>query len=98
LAADAYGLDAAGRAQLLEVLAGIIARGGEFVRRRVEAGDTPFIEMWNAMGGRKRFDRRRRWWAAEQPRFAAAPTRGACPTDLVPAAGRSRSPGNWNTF
>jgi hypothetical protein len=69
LAADAYGLDAAGRAQLLEVLAGTIARGGEFVRRRVEAGDTPFIEMWNAMGGMERFDRRRRWWAAEQPRF-----------------------------
>lgn len=70
LAADAYGLDAAGRAELLDVLAGTIARGGEFVRRRVEAGDTPFIEMWDAMGGMERFDRRRRWWADERPRFA----------------------------
>ena len=40
LVADAYGLDArrAG-GELLEIVATSIARGGEFVRRRVEAGD-----------------------------------------------------------
>jgi hypothetical protein len=49
-----------------------IARGGEFVRRRVEAGDPNFISMWNATGGMERFDRRRRWWAARRQDFAAA--------------------------
>jgi hypothetical protein len=72
LAADAYGLDAAGRAELLEVIAVAMAQGGEFVRRRVEAGDPNFIQMWNDMGGQERFDRRRHWWETEQPRFAQA--------------------------
>lgn len=72
LAADAYGLDEPGRAELLDVLSGTIARGGEFVRRRVEAGDQPFVEMWRAIGGMERFDRRRRWFAAERERFVEA--------------------------
>jgi Phosphotransferase enzyme family len=72
LAADSYGLDATARRQLVEVLADSIARGGEFVRRRVEAGDPNFISMWNAMGGMERFDRRHRWWAAQRENFAAA--------------------------
>jgi hypothetical protein len=72
LAADSYGLDAPGRRQLVEVLDSSIARGGEFVRRRVEAGDPNFVSMWNAMGGMERFDRRRRWWAAQRQNFAAA--------------------------
>jgi hypothetical protein len=70
--ADAYGLAAADRQQLLQILTGMIARGGEFVRRRVEAGDPNFISMWNAMGGAERFDRRRRWWAGLSEEFAAA--------------------------
>jgi len=72
LIADSYGLDATARWQLVEVLDSSIARGGEFVRRRVEAGDPGFISMWNAMGGMERFDRRRRWWAAQRQNFAAA--------------------------
>lgn len=63
LVCDEYGLDEAGRARLLDLVAESIARGGEFVRRRVEAGEAAFIEMWEAMGGEERFDRRRRWWA-----------------------------------
>jgi hypothetical protein len=51
LVADAYSL----------VLSDSIVRGGEFVRRRVVAGDPNFIKMWNDMGGMERFDRRRRW-------------------------------------
>jgi aminoglycoside phosphotransferase (APT) family kinase protein len=70
--ADAYGLAAAERPQLLQILAEMIARGGEFVRRRVDAGDPNFISMWNAMGGAERFDRRRRWWAGLREEFAAA--------------------------
>lgn len=63
LVADTYGLDAEARRQLVELLADSMARGGEFVRRRVEAGEPAFIEMWDNMGGAERFDRRRRWWA-----------------------------------
>jgi hypothetical protein len=70
--ADAYGLGAAGRRELLEVLGGTIARGGEFVRRRVEAGDPNFIRMWNDIGGAERFDRRRRWWRQHHHEFTLA--------------------------
>jgi hypothetical protein len=70
--ADAYGLAGAQRQQLLKIQAEMIARGGEFVRRRVEAGDPNFISMWNAMGGAERFDRRRRWWTGLRAEFAAA--------------------------
>ena len=72
LLADSYGLEAGDRLQLAEILAGVIARGGEFVRRRVEAGDPNFTGMWNAMGGAERFDRRRRWWAGPGQELAAA--------------------------
>jgi hypothetical protein len=72
LAADSYGLDASGRLVLLQVLSGQIARGGEFVRRHVEAGEPGFVAMWNQMGGAERFDRRRRWWHEQRARFAAA--------------------------
>jgi thiamine kinase-like enzyme len=72
LVADAYGLDGAGRSQLVETLAESIASGGEFVRRRVEAGDPNFVAMWNEMGGMERFDRRRRWWAEHRHRFVNA--------------------------
>lgn len=72
LVADSYGLDAAARRQLVEAMADSIASGGEFVRRRVEAGDPNFIGMWQAMGGIERFDRRRRWWAARHRDFDAA--------------------------
>ena len=46
--------------------------GGDFVRRRVDAGDPNFIKMWNEMGGKDRFDRRRRWWVEHQNRFENA--------------------------
>jgi hypothetical protein len=72
LVADAYGLDASQRLLLLAIVADLIARGGEFVRRHVEAGDPGFVRMWNEMGGAERFDRRRRWWDQQHSSFAAA--------------------------
>ena len=57
---------------MIDCLAESIARGGEFVRRRVEAGEAPFIEMWESMGGQERFDRRRRWWNTSSDQFADA--------------------------
>jgi hypothetical protein len=72
LVADTYGLDAVGRGGFLHIMGDGIGRGGEFVRRRVEAGDANFIAMWNQMGGQERFDRRRGWWAEHSDRFARA--------------------------
>jgi hypothetical protein len=72
LVADSYGLDATGRRQLLEILSETIARGGEFLLRKVEDGDPNFVKAWNELGGMERFDRRRRWWSAHHQHFAAA--------------------------
>lgn len=69
--ADAYGLPP-DRSEFLEVMAGGIERGGQFVLRRVEAGDPNFIEMWNSMGGMARFDRRRSWFGEHRDRIAGA--------------------------
>lgn len=72
LVADTYGLDAAERTQVVEMLSESIGRGGQFLLRRVQAGDVNFTEMWESMGGMARFDRRRAWWTATRPRFEAA--------------------------
>mgnify|MGYP001225616479 FL=1 len=72
LVADTSGLDGRGRGELLSILDDGIARGGEFVRRRVEAGDPGFVAMWADMGGAERFDRRRRWWATARARYEGA--------------------------
>jgi hypothetical protein len=71
LVADAYGLDHDQRRELVGLLAESMARGGEFVRRRVAHGDPNFIAMWNEMGGAERFDRRQRWWDDNRDRFQA---------------------------
>ena len=71
LVADAYGLPP-GRDGLSDALAEGIAHGGEFLQRRVEAGDANFVEMWESMGGQARFDRRRAWFADHAPRLRAA--------------------------
>lgn len=70
--ADAYGLDEPGRRELLEILAHQVADGGTFVRRRIEAGETAFIEMWESMGGQDRYARRRRWFTDHLTRFETA--------------------------
>jgi hypothetical protein len=72
LVCDTYGLASGGRSDVLESLSDAITRGGEFVRRRAEAGEPGFVEMWNEIGGMERFDRRRRWWAERRPDFEAA--------------------------
>lgn len=72
IALDAYGLEADERAEVLALLDRSIAEGGEFVRRRAEAGEPGFVTMWREMGGRERYDRRRRWWIAARPDFQRA--------------------------
>ncbi|MCX6522207.1 MAG: phosphotransferase [Actinobacteria bacterium] len=72
LVCDEYGLDGPGRARLLDRFDESIARDGQFVRRRVEAGEAAFIEMWESMGGQERYDRRRRWWSEVRADFEGA--------------------------
>ncbi|MFZ1490812.1 MAG: phosphotransferase [Ilumatobacteraceae bacterium] len=69
LVADTYDLTGPERAELLEILDRTIQRGGEFLRRQVEAGHLGFAELWREVGGNERFDRRRRWWAQERTEF-----------------------------
>jgi aminoglycoside phosphotransferase (APT) family kinase protein len=69
--ADHYGLPP-GRQELVEVIEEGMARGGAFVRRRVERGEPAFIAMWEQMGGEARYDRRRDWFAQHRDRFEAA--------------------------
>lgn len=72
VAADAYGLDDPGRRALLDRLGEQVDQAGAFVRRRVEAGEPAFVEMWHQLGGQERYDRRARWFAAERGRFLDA--------------------------
>lgn len=69
LVAETYGLDRPERREVLEILADSIARGGEFMVRRVQASDPNFTRLWQEMGGMRRFDRRREWWAEHEERF-----------------------------
>lgn len=69
--ADGYGLPP-GREPFLDVLAEAIETGGQFVRRRVEAGEQAFIDMWNHMGGQARYDRRQEWFDRNRQRFLDA--------------------------
>lgn len=69
--ADAYDLHTDQRVELLDVLDERMANGGVFVRRRIEAGEQAFIDMWAAMGGQERYDRRRRWFSSQRPAFEA---------------------------
>jgi hypothetical protein len=62
VAADAYGLSP-GRGELLDIIEGQLAGAGEFVRRRVDAGDPAFTKMWHESGGAARYERRQRWFA-----------------------------------
>jgi thiamine kinase-like enzyme len=69
--ADGYGLDG-DRNALVDAIADRVATGGEFVLRRVEAGEPAFIQMWQDMGGMARYDRRRAWFAQQRPGLVAA--------------------------
>jgi hypothetical protein len=72
LAADAYGLDPDGRAELLTAVDDALDRIEAAVRRGVAAGDPSTVALWDRTGGQERYDRRRRWWADHRDAFAAA--------------------------
>ena len=72
LVCDSYGLDRPGRADLLDILDDAMAHSGEFVKRHADLGEPGFVMMWEWMGGQERWDRRRRWWAADRSLFVGA--------------------------
>lgn len=72
LVADSYGCSRRERSEIIECLDRVIGAHGEFVRRRVEAGDPGFVAMWDRFGGQVRFDRRSEWWACTRDRFVQA--------------------------
>jgi hypothetical protein len=65
LVADAYGLDADGRAELLGAVDDALDR------IEVAAREGP-AEALAGTGGIEKYDRRRRWWTAHRAAFAAA--------------------------
>ncbi len=71
IVADAYGL-APDRHELLDVLAGGVQRGGEFLQRRLDEGNEAFRQMVETTGGMAKFDRRRAWFAAHREQLADA--------------------------
>ena len=71
IVADAYGLPP-DRRELLDVVADRVARGGQFLQRRIDEGNETFIKMVAETGGMAKFDRRRAWFAANRQRFADA--------------------------
>src|SRR5215218_7701967 len=71
IVADAYGLPA-DRHELLAAVADGVARGGQFLQRRLDEGNEAFIKMVAESGGMAKFGRRRAWFAANRERFADA--------------------------
>ena len=71
IVADAYGL-APDRHAFLDVLAGGVQRGGEFLQRRLDEGNEAFRAMVEATGGMAKFDRRRAWFADHRDELADA--------------------------
>lgn len=72
LIADAYGLDATGRRELMAAMDDAMNQIERAVRGAVEAGDPGATALWNRTGGSDRFARRRRWWADHHDHLAAA--------------------------
>jgi hypothetical protein len=72
LVADAYGLGADERPELIGHLDRTMRDGGLFVQRRVDAGDANFQRMLEEMGGMERYARRGRWWATSREDFVRA--------------------------
>jgi Phosphotransferase enzyme family len=72
LVADAYGLERAGRVELLAAMDDAIDRVEAAVRRSVDAGDHNSVAMWIRTGGSEKYERRRRWWTDHHDQFAGA--------------------------
>lgn len=72
LVADAYGLDAGGRAELLRAIPDALQRVETAARRNFGLDGAPARAVVAATGGLEKYDRRRRWWRQHREAFAAA--------------------------
>lgn len=72
LVADAYGLDSAGRRELLDAIDDALDRIESVARRSIADGDPDARAVVERTGGIKKYERRRTWWSAHHAQFAAA--------------------------
>jgi len=70
--ADAYGLDGAGRKELLTAIDDALERIETMVRESVSRNEPAAIAALPLTGGIEKFERRRRWWSEHRGDFAAA--------------------------
>jgi hypothetical protein len=70
--ADAYGMEEDDRRALVDTLIESTRIGGEFVRRRAQAGEQVFVQMWNARGGNLGERRALAWFEQNRTRFQEA--------------------------
>ena len=76
LFADAYGLDETGRHTFFEVITQRQEVGRSFVTRRVQAGETSFIDMVKEFGGQDKWSATDDWLAEQQSRLTTVLTEG----------------------
>ncbi len=72
LVADSYGLDNAGRQELLSAIDEALDRIEHVARRSIADRDPAALAAVAQTGGIEKYDRRRRWWTAHQQHFATA--------------------------
>lgn len=70
--ADAYGLDHAGRVDLLAAMEDALDGIEAFARHNLAEGGERAAEMIARTGGLEKYDRRRSWWLRHYDEFAAA--------------------------
>lgn len=72
LAADSYGLNDDGRAQLLGAIDDALNRVEAAAKAGFGSDNARAAKILAATGGMEKYDRRRSWWRSNQARFAAA--------------------------
>jgi hypothetical protein len=72
LAADAYGLDRAGRRELLSAIEDALDRIEYVARRSIANGDPKALAVVARTGGSEKYDRRREYWTTYHTEFDAA--------------------------
>lgn len=72
LIADGYGLDRAGRMELLAAIDGALDRIETTIRLSFDGDDADAVAMLKKTGGIEKYDRRRVWWKRHYEEFTSA--------------------------
>ena len=70
--ADEYGLDAAGRAELVPAIGDALDQIEAFARSSYDPKDAEAVAALNRIGGIEKYDRRRAWWDEHRALFEQA--------------------------